>query len=137
MSCSMKSTAMSSGSAEMTARISPLCCCGTPAAGSSSSSTFGSRRERQRDLEQPLAAVGELRGRPVAVFGEMQLREDFVGLVDRFVRALEAAPQRGADAAPLRDDHRHRFDRRQARKERVDLKRAREPRATRRSASRS
>ena len=50
------------------------------------------RRQRQRDLEQPLPAVGELRGRPVACLGQVQLLEDRVRLVDRVGERFEAAP---------------------------------------------
>ncbi len=60
MSCSMNSTEMSLGQRRRspgTARA--LSSRGTPAAGSSSSSTFGLRGQRQRDFEKALLAVGE------------------------------------------------------------------------------
>ena len=60
MSCSMKRIVTSRGSAAITPNSSALSPAGMPAAGSSSSRIARPRRERQRDLDQPLLAVGQV-----------------------------------------------------------------------------
>ncbi len=52
-----------------------------PAAGSSSSSSFGSRGERAGDFEPPLVAVGEVLGEFVVLAGEPDEGEQLGGLL--------------------------------------------------------
>ena len=63
MSCSISSTETSAGSASIVSKISWRSPAGTPATGSSSSSTRGRQASAMRDLEQAPLAVGE-RARP-------------------------------------------------------------------------
>src|SRR5215468_1019907 len=88
---------------------------------------FRPRRERERDLEQPLLAVRELPGRPVAIRGEPERAEDPVRLVDRVAIRRQTAPPRRRVAVALADRQRHRLERVQPGEQRVDLERAREP----------
>ena len=85
----------------MAANRSALSSRGTPAAGSSSSSTLRLGRQRQRDLEQPLLAVGQLARQPVAVRAERQRLQDAVGLLDRLADS-RAAAARNCPATPRR-----------------------------------
>ena len=110
----------------MTANSSPLSPCGTPAAGSSSSSTFGLGGERQRDLEEPLLAVGEFAGRPVADRAEPQREQDRVSLLDRVGIGRQLPPPGPGVAAPLADRERHRLERAEMREQGVDLEGAHE-----------
>ena len=69
-------------------------------------------RERQRDFQQPLAAVGQFARRLIAAVAEPQLAQDVVRLVDRLAVRGELLPELAGDAAPLGDRERHRFERR-------------------------
>ncbi len=80
--------------------------------------------ERERDLEEPLLAVGELAGRPIAVRAELQGDEDGVRLLDRIAISRQVAPPRARRAAALTHCERDRLERAQMGKQRVDLERA-------------
>ena len=85
------------------------------------------RRERQRDLEQPLLAIGQGACRARRDLGEAQLAEDREGFVDGTPVRGEAAPELSRDAIAFADRQRHGLDRRQIREQRVDLEGARQP----------
>src|SRR5262245_20005441 len=82
--------------------------------------------ERERDLEQPLLAVGELARQPVAVLAEPERGEDAVRLLDRAAIGRQATPPSSGVALPLAHRQGHRFERAEMRKQGVDLERARE-----------
>ena len=99
---------------------------GTPAAGSSSSSTFGCEAERDRDLDQPLAAIGQF-GNPVAgVVLQLQHLQQMHGCVDH-VLALAGRREHAGRRAKLFG---HRdvdiLQHRQAAEQPVDLEGARD-----------
>ena len=87
--------------------------------------------ERERHLQQPLLAVGELAGRPQAFRAQVHALQQQVGLVDlaAAARQPEEAPLEHAEpvAVPFADRVGHRFQRRELREQRVDLERARQP----------
>ena len=90
----------------MASRMMWLSALGTPAAGSSSSSTSGFEPERDRELDQPLAAVGQFGDAScAAIVGELQRLEQLHRLVDHVAaRARRASHRRrGADALGDRD----------------------------------
>ncbi len=85
---------------------------------------LGREAERHSDLDQALAAVGELLHRAKRFVVQAEPLEQAVGLVDD----VAAAPCRPMDVAaaaePLRHRERHVFENRQAAKQRRDLERA-------------
>ena len=126
MSCSMKSdrhVARQRGDhAEQLGALAD----GMPAAGSSSSSTRGSRRERQRDLQQPLLAVGKLARRVAASRSSRSCASMRARLVD--LRALlRDADCHQTPPSPSRSQQASTTDSSTVRpgKQRVDLERAR------------
>ena len=92
MSCSISSTVTSSGSASMVARISWRSASGTPAAGSSSSSTRGLQAKASAISEQPLLAVGQDAGALAHDVGETEALEQVDHLVDHAGLAADDAP---------------------------------------------
>ena len=126
MSCSMNSKVRSSDRLATTSKISPLSSCGTPAAGSSSNSTLRLGGERQRDLQQPLAAIGQFARRLIAEIAEPELHQDVVSFLDRVALDRDVLPERAGDAPPLGHRQRHRFQRVEAGEQCVDLERARQ-----------
>ena len=68
--------------------------------------------ERQRDLEQALTSVRQFARDLIAAVAQLQLAQDFVGLVDRFaVRRRRSARTARRTPAALGDRKRHRFER--------------------------
>ena len=83
--------------------------------------------ERQRDLQQPLLAVGELPGLARADRTEHQRFEDRIGLVHRGAIVGRRAPPGAGDLLALADRQRHRFERGEMREQAVDLEGAHKP----------
>ncbi len=83
---------------------------------------FRPGRQRQRDFQKPLLAVGQFArardDRPV----QRQGVEDVVGLVDLVAVGGKLPPPGLRHAAPLAHRQRHRFQRGEMRKQRIDLK---------------
>ena len=77
--------------------------------------------ERQRDLQQPLLAVGERPRRLVVDLGQAEARQQFLDLGDDLGLA-GGAPEIPAAALALGDGEAQRFRRRQVREKLVDLK---------------
>ena len=99
------------GRAATIARIPSRSASGTPAAGSSSSSTRGPQAMATRDLQETLPAVGQ-RGHLLAHdVGEAEAVEDGDGLVDHGVRSAERAPPPPVLPEPARHGQRDRFER--------------------------
>ena len=90
----MISTAMSGSSAATTSRMRWLSDDGTPAAGSSSSSTRGFCAERDGDLHQPLAAIGQFAHQLERIVGQPQRVEMIERLVDHLALAQPAERHR-------------------------------------------
>ena len=117
---------MCAGRPSMASRMMWLSALGTPAAGSSSSSTSGFKPERDRELDQALAAVGQLGDAVAGVVGELQGLEQMHRLVDH-VPAPAGGPEhgrRGADALGHRDVDV--LQHREPAEQPVDLERARD-----------
>ncbi len=74
--------AMSAGSRSIMSMMAPISPDGTPAAGSSSSSTLGLRPSATAISVMPLAAVGELADRPQRLVGEPEPFEQRKRLLD-------------------------------------------------------
>ena len=128
MSCSMNSTVISRDRSAMTAK--QLGALVLRHAGRRLVEQQHPRpgRERQRDLEQPLLAIGELARRPVAGSPSRSDTRMRVGLVDGIAHRRGSSPPPVAGvAAPLADRERHRLERGEVREQRVDLERAHEP----------
>src|SRR6185437_8394698 len=85
------------------------------------------RRQRQRDFQQPLAAIRQFTRRLIAVIAKPELPEDSVGLLDGLVMGRKILPETAGEAAPLLDRQRYRFERAEMGKQRIDLERARQP----------
>ena len=125
MSCSMKSTVTSRGKASTAARISCRSPSGTPAADSPSKRARPGR-DRNRNLEQALLAVGKRRGLLVHRIKQMEARKVFGERGIDVVAGGEAAPPIAAMAKPLRHHQANGLARRQVGIELVDLERARQ-----------
>ena len=82
------------------------------------------RRQRQRDLEQPLLAVGQLARQAVAVGRQRQRLQDGVGLLHRVGVGRERLPPVARHPVPLADGERHGLERVEVREQGVDLERA-------------
>ena len=111
----------------MASRMMWLSALGTPAAGSSSSSTSGFKPERDRELDQALAAVGQL-GDAVAARSSVELQglEQAHRLVDH-VPAPARRPEHGRGGAdPLGDRDVDVLQHREPAEQPVDLERARD-----------
>src|SRR4051812_2462445 len=78
-------------------------------------------RQRQRDFEKPLLAVGELPRLPRADRTERQLFEHRIGLVDRCAIIRGRPPPGACDLLALADRQGHRLERGQVREQAVDL----------------
>ena len=102
--------------------IMPLSPDGTPAAGSSSSSTLGDEGERHGDLDQPLAPIGERVDRAQRLIGEPQPLEQRKGFLDCGAVMAGRAEQAAGDPLPLADRQGHVFEHAQAAEQRGDLK---------------
>src|ERR687887_255622 len=83
--------------------------------------------ERERDLQQPLLAIGQFVGGPKAVRAEPQRSENRIGFLDRIAVSGQFLPPTSGVAASLAHRERHRLERAQVREQGVDLKRAHEP----------
>ena len=105
----------------MTSMIVPLSLDGTPAAGSSSSRDLGRQCERDGNLDQPLAAVGEHVYRAQCFIFEPQLFEQGMGFLDRRAMMAGRAEQAAADPLPLADRQGHVFEDAEAAEQRGDL----------------
>ena len=127
MSCSISSTVTSRGSAATAARISWRSPSGTPAAGSSSSSTRGLVGDGDRDLQQALLAVGQRRGRLVHHVEQMEARQVLRDLGVDVVARAHPPPPVAAAAEPFRHREPDGLERRQIGIELVDLEGARQP----------
>src|SRR5262249_62264140 len=79
------------------------------------------------DLEQPLLAVGELMGRPIAALREPQRAQDRVRLIDRIGIGRQLAPPGAGITPPLAYRERDRLERVEVGKQGVDLERAHQP----------
>src|SRR5258707_106248 len=82
--------------------------------------------ECERYLQQPLLAIGELAGRPIAARSEPQRNEDRMRLLDRIAIGRQLPPPTSGVALPLADRKRHRLERAEVGKQRIDLKGAHE-----------
>jgi hypothetical protein len=80
--------------------------------------------ERERDLEEPLLAIGELAGRSMAVRSELQREQDRMRLLDRIPIGRQLPPPGSGAAAPFAHRQGDRLERTQMGKQRVDLERA-------------
>ncbi len=101
--------------------------CAIPAVGSSSSSIFGLERERGRDLQRPLAAVGELGCRCVGELAEADVIQQFPRAAVVAVEQGLGAPEVEAAAARALERHAHVLQRGQVAEHGRDLKAADEP----------
>ena len=111
----------------MAANSSALSSRGTPAAGSSSSSTDGLVASARAISEQPLLAVGQLaRGTQARVL-EPQRGQDGVRLVERLGIGRQPPPEVARHALPLAHRECHRLQRVEMREQRVDLEGAHQP----------
>src|SRR6185369_9751821 len=86
-------------------------------------------RERDRDFELALLAVGEVRGENVASFTQTQLAQDFPGGLEKPWIAARIAPEAEAVPAMRLDGERQVMQRAEVRIDACDLERAREPEA--------
>ena len=118
---------MSDGRRSITPMIVPLSLDGTPAAGSSSSSTLGDEAERYGNLDQPLAAIGERVDRTQCLVCEPQPFEQREGFLDRRAMTTGRTEQSAADPLPLADRQGDVFEDAQAAEQRGDLEGADEP----------
>ena len=100
MSCSMNSTVMSCDRPAIAANSSALSSLRHAGRRLVEQQHLRPGRERERDLEQPLLAVGELARRPVAARAEPQRLQDRIGLVDRV--AIGRQPRHQVPASPRR-----------------------------------
>ena len=80
--------------------------------------------DRERDLQEPLLAVGQRGGALVYRIGEAEALDEIGDLVDDLRLGPGGAPPVRAGAEALGDDEAERFHRREIRKQLVDLKRA-------------
>ena len=126
MSWSMISTPISFGSAATASRMMWLSALGTPAAGSSSSSTSGFEPERDRELDQPLAAVGQFGDAMPGVVGELEHVEQAHRLVDHVLAHAGGLEHRVAGAEPLGDRDVDVLQHREPAEQPVDLEGARD-----------
>ncbi len=84
------------------------------------------RGERERDLEQPLLAVGELAGQPVRGFFQVQRMQNCLRLVDGAAVRGERFPPGFRAAFAFEHRKRDGLERSEPRKQRVDLEGARQ-----------
>ena len=85
----------------------PVSACGTPAAGSSSSSTAGAQSHGERHLEKPLLAIGDSRDAPRRDLAEAEDRENLRSLGQDGRHAVIGAGHTAGPALPLQDGERH------------------------------
>ncbi len=83
---------------------------------------FGRQGQRDGNLDQPLAAVGEHVYRAQCVIFEPQLFEQGMGFLDRPAMMAGRPKQAAADPVPLADRKGHVFENAQAAEQRGDLK---------------
>ncbi len=83
---------------------------------------LGIERERDGDLDQALAAVGEFTDRPQSLLAEAQPLDQREGLVDRGAVMAGRAEQPAADPLSLANRQGHVFEHAEAAKQRGDLK---------------
>src|SRR5215468_5121869 len=82
--------------------------------------------ECQRYLQQPLLAIGELARRAIAARSEPQRNEDRMCLLDRIAVGRQLPPPTAGVAASLAHRERHRLERTEVGKQRINLKSAHE-----------
>ena len=80
----------------------------------------------QRNFQQTLAPIGQFARDLVAVIAQLQLAQDFIGLVDRLAVGTNAAPELAGKIAPFCHGERHSFERIETGEQRVDLECPRE-----------
>ena len=117
----MRSTVTSRGSSPMIARISCRSPSGTPAAGSSRSSTAWPRRDGDGDFEEALAAIGERRRGRGGHVGEAETIEKRGGFIDQCGIGAGRPPPAGCAAPALGHGDIDRLDGREPREELIDL----------------